>query len=88
MAQPAEKEDVREAKLFWNNKSQAVRIPADFQLEGTSVLIKREYGRLIIEPVKNKKTIAEVLANMEPLGPEDEFPDVKEGLIPAKDINL
>jgi antitoxin VapB len=32
----------REAKLFRNNKSQAVRIPADFELPGDRVMIHRE----------------------------------------------
>lgn len=77
----------REAKLFRNNKSQAVRIPADFELPGDRVLIHREGDRLIIEPVR-RKNLLEVLAALEPLDPEDAFPDIDDTLLPPKDIDL
>jgi len=77
----------REAKLFRNNKSQAVRIPADFELPGERVLIHREGTRLIIEPVLGRRLSA-VLAELEPLPPEDAFPDIDSTLLPTRDINL
>ena len=77
----------REAKLFRNNKSQAVRIPADFELPGDRVMIHRDSDRLIIEPV-HRKNLLEVLAGLEPLGPEDQFPDVDDTLLPVKEIDL
>lgn len=77
----------REAKLFRNNKSQAVRIPADFELPGDRVLIHREGDRLILEPIR-KRNLLEVLADLEPLGPEDQFPDIDDTLLPAKPIDL
>ncbi|EJT01915.1 SpoVT/AbrB domain-containing protein (plasmid) [Rhizobium sp. CCGE 510] len=77
----------REAKLFRNNKSQAVRIPADFELPGDRVMIHRDGDRLIIEPVR-RKNLLDVLAGLQPLSPEDLFPDVDETLLPAKDIDL
>ncbi|GLR55795.1 antitoxin [Rhizobium indigoferae] len=77
----------REAKLFRNNKSQAVRIPADFELPGDRVMIHRDGDRLIIEPV-HRKNLLEVLAGLEPLGPEDQFPDVDDTLLPVKAIDL
>ncbi|GBQ30639.1 AbrB/MazE/SpoVT family DNA-binding domain-containing protein [Gluconacetobacter azotocaptans] len=77
----------REAKLFRNNKSQAVRIPADFELPGERVLIHREGSRLIIEPVPSKRLSA-VLAELEPLPAEDAFPDVDSTLLPVRDLNL
>jgi antitoxin VapB len=80
-------EQPREAKLFRNNKSQAVRIPADFELPGDRVLIHRDGDRLIIEPVR-RQNLLEVLAGLEPLGPDDQFPDIDETLLPAKDIDL
>ena len=79
--------EVREARLFKNNKSQAVRIPADFELPGDRVLIHRDGDRLIIEPVR-RKNLLEVLAGLEPLGPEDQFPDVDQTLQPAREIEL
>jgi antitoxin VapB len=77
----------REAKLFRNNKSQAVRIPADFELPGDRVLIHREGDRLILEPVR-RKNLLHVLAQLKPLGLEDQFPDVDRSLLPLKDIEL
>lgn len=77
----------REARLFRNNKSQAVRIPADFEFPGERVLIHREGTRLVIEPVPEKRLSA-VLATLEPLPPEDAFPDIDRSLLPAKDVDL
>ena len=77
----------REVKLFRNNKSQAVRIPADFELPGDRVMIHREGERLVLEPIK-RKNILEVLASLEPLGPEDQFPDIDDTLLPTKAIDL
>ncbi len=77
----------REAKLFRNNKNQAVRIPADFELPGDRVMIHREGDRLIIEPVR-RKNLLDVLASLEPLAPEDQFPEIDDTLLPAKDIEL
>lgn len=77
----------REAKLFRNNKSQAIRIPADFEMPGDRVNIYRDGDRLVIEPVR-RKTLLEVLAELEPLGPDDHLPDVDDTLLPAKEIDL
>ena len=83
----AESSIPREAKLFRNNKSQAVRIPADFELPGDRVMIHREGARLILEPIR-RKNIVEVLASLAPLGPDDQFPDVDATLLPARPIDL
>ncbi|MDD2745992.1 MAG: antitoxin [Acidithiobacillus ferrooxidans] len=75
----------REAKLFRNNRSQVVRIPVEFELPGDRVLIHREGGKLIIEPVNRPSNIIELLAEWkkeEPLGPEDQFPEIED--VPAK----
>lgn len=40
----------RRAKLFWTGRSQAVRLPKDFRFEGSEVRIRREGGRVILEP--------------------------------------
>lgn len=77
----------REARLFRNNKSQAVRIPADFELSCERVLIHRDGDRLIIEPVR-RQTLVEVLAEMEPLGSEDQLPDVDGTLPSLRDVDL
>ena len=75
----------REAKLFRNNRSQAVRIPVEFELPGDRVLIHREGNKLIIEPVSRPTNLIELLAEWRtepPLAPEDQFPAVED--MPAK----
>lgn len=39
------------AKLFWSGRSQAVRLPKRFRLEGKKVRIRRHGNKLILEPV-------------------------------------
>ncbi len=79
----------REAKLFRNNRSQAVRIPVEFELPGDRVLIRREGGKLIIEPITKPANIIELLAawkNEPPLAPEDQFPDIDDMPTRPEDI--
>lgn len=84
---PQHQSSSREAKLFRNNKSQAVRIPVDFELPGDRVMIHRDGNRLVIEPVY-RKNLLEVLAGLEPLAPQDEFPDIDDNLLSVRDIDL
>ncbi|WP_370677919.1 antitoxin [Pleomorphomonas sp. PLEO] len=77
----------REAKLFRNNKSQAVRIPADFELPGDRVMIHRDGDRLILEPMP-RKSLLDVLAGLQPLADADRFPEIDATLLPVKDIDL
>jgi antitoxin VapB len=79
----------REAKLFRNNRSQAIRIPVEFELPGDRVLIRREGGKLIIEPIAKPANIIELLAEWKtatPLGPEDQFPDIEDESVEPEDI--
>lgn len=39
------------AKIFMHGRSQAVRLPKAFRLDGTEVRVRREGRRLILEPV-------------------------------------
>lgn len=41
----------RRAKLFWNGRSQAVRLPKEFRFTGDAVEIRREGSAVILEPV-------------------------------------
>ena len=76
----------REAKLFRNNRSQAVRIPAEFELPGDKVLISRDGDRLIIEPTPRSRGLVALLDAWEPLA--ETFPDVDEHLPPLSDVEL
>lgn len=89
MTIPAPSSRHREAKLFRNNGSQAVCIPAEFELPGDRVLIRREGAKLIIEPVTGPSSIVELLAQWkkeEPLGPEDQFPDITDMTATPEDL--
>ncbi len=41
---------VKTAKLFWNGRSQAVRLPKEFRFQGEEVLIRRVGAAVILEP--------------------------------------
>jgi antitoxin VapB len=89
MTDPTPSSRYREARLFRNNRSQAVRIPAEFELPGDRVWIRREGAKLIIEPVTGPTNIVELLAHWkkeEPLAPEDQFPDIADMPAPPQDI--
>ena len=44
----------RKVSLFRNGRSQALRIPKEFELPGTEATIVKDGNRLIIEPVQKK----------------------------------
>lgn len=48
---PRSKDDppTRRAKLFWNGRSQAVRLPKEFRFEGDEVQIHREGDAVVLE---------------------------------------
>ena len=78
------------ARLFRNGRSQAVRIPKEFEFEGDEVLIARdEEGKLTLEPVKKKPSLLDVLATLEPLQEEDWLPEITDDdLLPLDDVKL
>ena len=39
------------AKLFWSGRSQAVRLPKAFRMEGNEVRIRRQGRSVVIEPI-------------------------------------
>jgi antitoxin VapB len=86
----AHDKDVRTANLFRNGRSQAVRIPKEFEFEGDEVLITRDAkGKLTLEEVRKQPNLLEVLATLRPLAAEDRFPDLDDGdLLPLDDIRL
>ena len=74
----------RHASLFRNGRNQAVRIPREFEMEGTEVLMRKEGDRLILIPIR-KNRFLELLASWEPLDEdilnvEDPLPQTREAL--------
>jgi antitoxin VapB len=63
-------ETVRHVRLFRNGRSQAVRIPKDFELEGSEAIIRKEGDRLIIEPIDGKNRLIELLKKLSPIEEE------------------
>lgn len=76
--------DERHVKLFRNGRSQAVRIPRDFELPGTEAVLRRlEDGKLLIEP-KPKRSLLELLATLDPI--DEEFPEIED--LPPEPFDL
>jgi antitoxin VapB len=68
----------RKVSLFRNGRSQAVRIPKEFELPGNEAVLRQEEGgRLVLEPVK-RGSLIEYLKNKEPL--DVEFPEIDDPL--------
>ena len=63
----------RHASLFRNGRNQAVRIPREFEMEGTEVLMRKEGDRLILEPIR-KNRLLDLLASWQPL--DEGLPEV------------
>jgi antitoxin VapB len=73
----------RRVRLFKNGRSQALRIPREFELPGEEALIRKEGERLIIEPAPKKSLLA-LLATLEPI--DEEFPPIEDK--PPEPIDL
>ena len=44
------------AKLFWFGRSQAVRLPKEFRMEGDEVRIRKRGAAVILEPIASEWT--------------------------------
>lgn len=60
----------RHIRLFRNGRSQAVRIPREFELPGNDVIMRKEGARIIIEPAPPQSLLA-LLARLQPI--EEDF---------------
>ena len=43
--------EVRRAKIFWNGRSQAVRLPKEFRFDGDEVEISRDGEAVLLTPL-------------------------------------
>jgi len=77
-----------DAKLFWNGRSQAVRLPKEFRFEGDRVRIRRMGSGILLEPVPNmkKESMEELFARMDAMGADPIFPEGrKQNLAPIRE---
>jgi antitoxin VapB len=75
--------DERPVSLFRNGRNQAVRIPREFEMEGSQALMRKEGDSLVITPIKTNRLLA-MLAEWEPL--EEDFPEVDDLPMQERDI--
>lgn len=73
----------REVKIFKNGRNQAVRIPREFELPCDQAIMRKEGGRLIIEP-KPAKSLLAVLAKLQTLS--EDFPPIPDA--PPSPVDL
>lgn len=73
----------RLVSIFRSGRSQAIRIPREFELEGSEAIIRKEEGRLIIEPVK-QKSLKELLATLPTL--DEDAPEIADPFAEPEDI--
>jgi antitoxin VapB len=50
MPKPKEQHTQRKAKIFMNNRSQAVRLPKEFQFATDEVFIRKEGSEVVLSP--------------------------------------
>jgi antitoxin VapB len=70
----------RHASLFRNGRNQAVRIPREFEMEGSEVLIRKDGDSLILTPIRRNR-LRDLLASWTPL--DEALPEVEE--LPPQD---
>lgn len=69
---------VKIAQVFNNGRSRAIRIPKEFEFEEESVEIRKaDNGDLIIHPVR-KKSLLEVLQELEELDEGEMMPEIED----------
>ena len=72
----------RHASLFRNGRNQAVRIPREFEMEGTEVLIRKDGERLILTPTRRTRLL-DPLASWKPIA--ESLPEVEDSLPQRRD---
>lgn len=75
--------DERPVSLFRNGRNQAVRIPREFELQGTQAMMRKEGEALVITPIRKSGLLA-VLAQLRRV--EEDFPEVED--LPPGPVHL
>jgi len=66
---------MRRLKLFRMGAHQVIRIPRELEIEGDTVIIRKQGNRLVLEPVRHQsQSLLEFLATLEPI--DEEFPEI------------
>ena len=74
----------RAVRLFKNGRSQALRIPKEFELPGDQAMITKEGDRLIVEPMTRTNRLAALFASWKPLPAE--FPEIVDPPVKAENV--
>ena len=80
--------NAKHAKLFWNGRSQAVRLPKEFRFEGDQVRVTRMGAGILLEPVleAKKETVEEWFARIDAIKGDPLFPEGrKQNLAPIRE---
>lgn len=82
------KANEREVSLFRNGRSQAVRIPKEFEFETDKVIMwKDPDGTIHLQPKRKRRTPAELIDWLRAQPPlDEEVPDIEE--LPLDDVDL
>jgi len=67
----------RRVRLFKNGRSQAVRIPREWELPGSEAVIRKDGDRLIVTPAPRKSLLA-ALRQLGPLPEKDHMPMIED----------
>jgi antitoxin VapB len=70
-----------DAKLFWNGRSQAVRLPKEFRFVGDRVRVSRMGAGVLLEPVPGaqREPIEELFTRMDAMGGDPIFRQGRKG---------
>lgn len=74
----------RHVSLFRNGSNQAIRIPREFELQGSQAIIRKEGNRLIIEAIPQPNRLFALLKSWQPI--DEEFPEIKDAPVAHEDI--
>lgn len=79
-------ESFRHVRLFKNGRSQAVRIPREFELPGEEAILRRDRsGRLILQSLPRTRLL-DLLSTWTPLGKKDRMPVIADR--PAEPLEI
>jgi len=74
----------RHVRLFRDGRNQAVRIPKEFELEGSEAILRKEGDRLILVPVGGKNRLMALLKTLPAI--DEIFPEIEDP--PAMDEKI